>query len=52
MACAGSWLVAFGIALLTAGCPAIAFGVVACLPGERDLQALLAQLRQAARLRV
>jgi putative peptidoglycan lipid II flippase len=44
-------LMAAGIAVLAAGCAAIAFGVVAYILDDGDLRAALARLRQAARLR-
>lgn len=44
-------LQAFGMAVLAACCPAAAFAVMAYLLDDGDLRALLARLRQAARLR-
>jgi hypothetical protein len=44
-------LVAGGVAVLAAGGAAIAFGVVAYLLDDGDLQPILARLRRAARLR-
>jgi len=44
-------LLAFGAALLSACCAAVAFGVVAYLLDDGDLRAILARLRRTARLR-
>jgi putative peptidoglycan lipid II flippase len=44
-------LLAVGIAVLAASCAVIAFGIVAFLLDSSDLRAVLARLRQVARLR-
>jgi putative peptidoglycan lipid II flippase len=43
-------LLAFGVAVLAAGCAVVVFGVVAYLLDDGDLRAVLAWLRRAARL--